>query len=627
VTEPGGWGSTEPGAFLGNARVAALLEEIADLLELKGESSFKVGAYRRAAESVAHSPVDVVAAYRAGMPPQLRGVGDSIAASLAELAEHGSIGYHERLAAELPPSLLAMRALPGLGPRTIGEVWRQLGIATLGELEVAAREGRLRQLRGLSARSEARILEGIARHAGGPRRRMRIGDARWLARRLVDLIEQLPGVVSAIAAGSVRRRTETAGDVDILVETERPDEVVAALAGLPGLAPVTPGTGLRGGHDRITLALLDGPHVDVMTMPPGRSGSYLVHFTGSAEHNVALRQRARQLGWSLSEHGLSLVAAEALPDGLPGMHAGALPPGARTFASEAALYAFLGLADIPPELREGRGELEAAAAGSLPKLVSLEDLRGDCHSHSDWSDGREPLEVMVESARRAGREYQVLTDHTRSLTIANGLGPERVEQQRRVIGELNERFARERDAGVLPEGARPEGFRLLHGCELEITVDGRLDYDDALLASLDVVVASLHVGRRQPRQQLMARYAVAMRNPHVDIISHPSGRKIGQRPDLDLDWDAFYRMAAETGTFLEVNGSEERLDLDEHRIRAAHDAGCRFVIDSDAHDRGEWLNLEWGVDIARRGWLETDDVLNTFPLDRFLATLRERPGG
>jgi DNA polymerase (family 10) len=613
---------------------------------------------------VARSPADVVAAFRTGQPPRLRGVGDSIAASIAELAEYGTIRYHERLRAELPPTLLAMRAIPGMGPRTIGEVWRQLGIATVPELEAAARDGRLRQLRGLSERTEARILEGIARQEDRPRRRMLMGDARWLSDRIVGLLEQLPGARSAVAAGSVRRRRETVGDLDILVETDAPGEVMAALTALPGMAVVTPGTGLRGGHDRVTVELQDGPHIDVMTMPTGRVGSYLVHFTGSAEHNVQLRHRARQKGWSLSEHGVTPLprtsgtdqaSAEAAPsidqptadarskdqpaadptladpttaDPTTADPTTADPTAARsdlrTFESEASLYRWLGLAEIPPELREGRGEIEAAAAGELPDLVELGDLRGDCHSHSDWSDGREPLLVMVESARLAGREYQVLTDHTRSLTIANGLTPERVEQQRRLIGELNERFAHEHARGESPPGSHAGGFRLLHGCELEITTDGRLDYDDELLETFDLVVASLHVGRRQPRQQLMARYEVAMRNPHVDIISHPSGRKIGRRPDLDLDWDAFYRLAAETGTFLEVNGSEERLDLDEHRIRAAHEAGCRFVVDSDAHDRAEWQNLVWGVDIARRGWLEPADVLNTLPLEPFLAAVADR---
>jgi DNA polymerase (family 10) len=348
-----------------------------------------------------------------------------------------------------------------------------------------------------------------------------------------------------------------------------------------------------------------------MAMPPGATGSYLVHFTGSAAHNVGLRHRARERGWSLSEKGLVPLDAPATEP--------------LAFASEAELYAFLELDEIPPELREGGGEIEAAAEGTLPRLVERWQLRGDCHSHSDWSDGREPLEVMAESARAAGREYQVLTDHSQSLAVANGLSSSRVEAQRREVGELNERFAREQARGEAPVEAAAEGFVLLHGTELEITADGRLDYEESLLADFDVVVASLHVGRRQPRAQLMARYELAMRSPYVHIISHPSGRKIGVRPELDLDWEAFYRLAAETGTFLEINGSEARLDLDEHHIRAAIEAGCRFVIDSDAHERREWRHLDWGTAIARRGWVTPDLVANTLSRAAFAALMGEKP--
>jgi DNA polymerase (family X) len=343
-----------------------------------------------------------------------------------------------------------------------------------------------------------------------------------------------------------------------------------------------------------------------MAMPAGAAGTYLVHFTGSAEHNVRLREIARDLGWSLSEHGFSRL------DG-----AGAIARGdaaeRRTFASEQEVYEFLGLAHIPVELREDRGEIEAARSGRLPELVERAQLTGDCHTHSNWSDGHYPIEQMVAEARRRGLRYQVLTDHSQSLAIANGLTPERVDQQRRVIAGINEALAVE-----------VADFRLLHGCELEIRTDGRLDYPDELLARFDVVVASLHVGRRQPRAQLMERYRVALRNPHVDIIAHPSGRKIGLRDDLDLDWEAFYREAAETGTLLEINGSDERLDLDEHRARAAKQAGCRFVIDSDAHYVREFDNLDWGVSQARRAWIETADVANVLPPDEFLAVVRDR---
>jgi DNA polymerase (family 10) len=591
-----------------NARIAAVLAEIADLLEIKGESSFRVGAYRRAADSVRRAGVEVAAAYRAGEAPSLRGVGQTIAERIGELASSGRLGYHEALRAEVPPTLLELLAVPGVGPRTVGEVWRTLGITSLAGLETAAREGRLRAVRGISAATEARVLEGIDQLARRPPRRMRMGEAHALADRVVELVERLPGVQRAVAAGSVRRWCETVGDLDLLVETGSPERVLDQLRSLPLLE--APDVVVRGGGDRTSARLADGPGLDVMTMPPGAAGSYLVHLTGSAEHNAALRQRAREQGWSLSEHGLVPLGDE---------HA---EP--RTFATEAELYAFLGLAHIPPELREGRGEIEAAAAGQLPRLLERSDLRGDCHSHSDWSDGREPLELMAESARADGRSYQVLTDHSRSLGVADGLGPDEVEAQRRVIGGLNERYAREEAAGDCPAGAAAEGFRLLHGTELEITVDGRLDYEDRLLASLDVVVASLHVGRRQPRERLMARYEVALRNPYVHIISHPTGRKIGQRPELDLDWERFYRLAAETGTLLEINGSEARLDLDEHRIRAAAEAGCRFVIASDAHERAEWQHLEWGTRIARRAWVTPAMVANTLPRAAFLESLGEK---
>jgi len=594
---------------LTNSHIAAVLAEIADLLEIKGESSFKVGAYRRAADSVARSGVEVAAAYRESDPPLLRGVGATISERIGELAKSGQSAYHEALRDEVPPTLLAMLTIPGVGPRTVGVIWRTLGIATLPELEAAAQAGTLHQIRGISTKTEARIVEGIGELERRPPRRMLMGQAHAAAERAVALVEALPGVASATAAGSVRRWRETVADIDVLVETEAPEAVIEALRVSRAVEHVESDS--RRGRDRATVHLLDGPQLDVMAMPPGAGGSYLVHFTGSVAHNVALRHHARERGWSLSERGLTPLDDEAVAP--------------TTFATEADLYAFLGLDQIPPELREGSGEIEAAWTGRLPRLVSRTDLRGDCHSHSHWSDGREPLEVMVDSARCEGREYQVLTDHSQSLTIANGLSPARVEAQRRIIAELNERFERELAIGDLPQGAHPGGFRLLHGTELEITIDGRLDYEDELLASFDVVVASLHVGRRQPRAQLMARYEMAMRSPHVDIISHPSGRKIGGRPELDLDWEAFYRRATETGTLLEINGSEARLDLDEHRIRAAIEAGCHFVIDSDAHERREWQNLDWGTAIARRGWVEPELVANTLPLESFMALMREKP--
>ena len=590
--------------LLGNDELARILYEIGDMLEIQGELPFKVGAYRRAAESVAHSPLDIARAYRMGKPPRLPGVGKAIDEKLAELADTGRLRYYERLRRDVPPSVVTLLQVPGLGSRTAGELWRQAGISSLEDLEKAAREGRLRKLRGMSQRTEERLLDGLRTLRRRPPRRMRLGTAADIVARVGRTFDGAAGVRQVVPAGSFRRRRETIADIDLLVETDQPEQVIARLHASPAVERVG-GHGGRSGAHRTTVQLMRGPQVDLMTMPVGAAGTYLVHFTGSAEHNVRLRELARDLGWSLSEHGFVRLDESGEPLAGDGAER-------RTFATENEVYEFLGLSFIAPELREDRGEIEAARAGSLPNLVERSQLQGDCHTHSDWSDGQLSIERMAETARAQGLRYQVLTDHSHSLTIARGLTPERVEQQRRIIGQLNERFARE----------APD-FRLLHGCEMEIRTDGRLDYDDKLLRRFDVVVASLHVGRRQPRAQLMARYRVALRNPHVDVIAHPSGRKIGIREDLDLEWDAFYREAAETGTILELNGSDERLDLDDRRARAAHDAGCRFTIDSDAHYRHEFDNLEWGVSQARRAWLEPSDVLNTLPPDDFLAAVTD----
>ena len=355
-----------------------------------------------------------------------------------------------------------------------------------------------------------------------------------------------------------------------------------------------------------------------MIMPPGEAGTYLVHFTGSKEHNVRLRAMARGQGWSLSEKGFLRIGEDGAP--LTGDEAEL-----RTFATETEAYAFLGLPFIEPELREDGGEIEAALAGRLPSLITQADLRGDLHSHSDWSDGTHAIEVMAEAARRRGYAYQVLTDHSQSLAIARGLTPERVAEQREIVATLNARFAAEEAAGTAPPGTPPGGFRLLHGCELEIRADGQLDFEDDLLASFDLVVASLHVSRRQPRAELTRRTLNAIRSPHVDVIAHPAGRMIDTRDDLDLDWDQVYAEAARTGTALEMNGSPHRLDLAVERARRAVADGCVLSIDSDAHRTDELDYVRWGISQARRAWVEPANVVNTRDRDALLAWAAGKP--
>ncbi|HEX9551183.1 MAG TPA: DNA polymerase/3'-5' exonuclease PolX, partial [Candidatus Limnocylindrales bacterium] len=494
---------------------------------------------------------------------------------------------------------LEVLRVPGLGPKTVRQIYTTLGIATLDELRVAAESGRLRGLRGLSTRTEQAILEGIA---GLERRerRLLLNQARDIVDQVAGMVAGIDGVRRVVPAGSYRRRRETIGDLDFLAEADVPAEVADRFTAWPSVAAV-----INQGTAKASVELGGrGPQIDLMLMTPGAAGTYLIHFTGSKDHNVRLRARARDRGWSLSEKGFLRIGEDGQP--LSGDAAEL-----RTFKTEAEAYAFLDLPFIEPELREDRGEIEAALAGRLPRLVAVDDLRGDLHSHSDWSDGSHSIEVMAEAARRRGHAYQVLTDHSISLAIARGLSPERVEQQRAVIAGLNRRFAAEEDAGTAPPETPAEGFRLLHGCELEIRADGRLDYEDELLATFDVVVASLHVGRRQPRAELTARTLNAVRNRHVDVIAHPSGRMIGTRDDLDLDWEAVYAEAARTGTVLEMNGSPHRLDLAVERARHAVARGCLLAIDSDAHRTSEFEHLAWGVSQARRAWVEPGVVLNT----------------
>jgi DNA polymerase (family 10) len=597
---------------LTNGDLARVFHEIGDILEVKGELVFKTVAYHRAADAIGRSPIDLVAAYRAGAPPKVPGVGQAISDKIAELVTTGQMRFLDKLRAEVPASLVELLQIPGLGPKTVRQLHEELGISTLDELRTAAESGSIRGVRGLSERTEQLILEGIARLETQPRRLL-LHQAEAHVAALVEALGAVPGVLSIEPAGSYRRRKETIGDLDLLAETTDPAALMKRFTSLGTVDTVV----ARGGH-KSAIRLFRGPQVDLMVMPPDTAGAYRIHFTGSKEHNVRLRARARDRGWSLSEYGFLRIGDDGEP--LTGAAAEL-----RTFATEDEAYAFLDLPFIEPELREDEGEIEAAIAGTLPVLVTKPDLRGDCHSHSDWSDGTHPIERMAEAARRRGYAYQVLTDHSQSLAIARGLTPDRVEEERSIIAALNARFEQEERDGTAPAETPAEGFRLLHGCELEVRADGELDYDDALLARFDLVVASVHVSRRQPRAELTRRTLNAIRSPHVDIIAHPAGRMIQTRDDLDLDWETIYFEAAGTGTALEVNGSPHRLDLSAERARRAVAAGCVLAIDSDAHNTGELDDVRWGVSQARRGWVTAANILNTRSRADLLAWVAAKP--
>jgi len=603
----------EPPGELTNGDLARVFHDIGDMLEVKGELVFKTVAYHRAADAIGRSPVDLVAAYRAGDAPKVPGVGAAISDKIKELATTGRMSFYDRLCAEIPPSLVELLRIPGLGPKSVRQIYTELGIQTMDDLRQAAEAGRLQTLRGLSAKTEQLILEGIARLESAPKRLL-LHRAEAAIDGLIGALIDTPGVRSIEPAGSFRRRKESIGDLDLLAETDDGPALIERFTTLGVVDHVVN----KGGY-KAAVRLLRGPQADLMIMPPGTAGTYRIHFTGSKEHNVRLRERSRDQGWSLSEKGFLRIGEGGEP--LTGDAAEL-----RTFATEAEAYAFLGLPFIEPELREDGGEIEAALAGTLPRLVELGDLRGDLHSHSDWSDGVHSIEVMAETARRRGHAYQVLTDHSQSLAIARGLAPDRVEQQRTIIAELNARYAAEEAAGTAPPETPPEGFRLLHGCELEIRADGALDYPDELLERFDLVVASVHVSRRQTRAELTRRTLNGIESPHVDVIAHPSGRMIGTRDDLDLDWDAVYAAAARTGTVLEMNGSPHRLDLAVERARRAIEIGCTISIDSDAHKTAEFDHLRWGVSQARRAWVEPHHVLNTRSRKDLLAWVAGKPG-
>jgi DNA polymerase (family X) len=583
---------------LTNGDLARIFHEIGDMLEVKGELSFKTVAYHRAADAIGRSPVDLVAAYRDGEAPKIPGVGPAISDKIKEIATTGRMAYYDKLVAEVPPSLVELLRIPGLGPKTVRQIWLELGILSIADLRTAAEAGTIRELRGLSERTEQLILEGIRRLETTPRR-MHLHRAEATIFGVIEALTDTPGVASIEPAGSFRRRRDSIGDLDLLAETDDGPGLIERFTTF-GLVDQV----LNKGGYKAAVKLFRGPQVDLMVMPPGAAGTYRIHFTGSKEHNVRLRERARDQGWSLSEKGFLRIGEDGEP--LTGDEAEL-----KTFATEDEAYAFLGLPYIEPELREDEGEIEAALAGRLPRLIDLDDLSGDLHSHSDWSDGTHTIDQMAEAARRRGHAYQVLTDHSQSLAIARGLTPDRVEEQRAIIAELNARYAREEAEGTAPPETPPEGFRLLHGCELEIRADGELDYPDELLARFDLVVASVHVSRRQSKAELTRRTLNGIRNPHVDVIAHPSGRMIGGRDDLDLDWDTIYGEAARTGTVLEMNGSPHRLDLAVERARRAVATGCTLSVDSDAHKIAEFDHLRWGITQARRAWVEPGVVLNT----------------
>ena len=572
---------------ISNQEVAALLEDIADLLEVKNENQFRVRAYREAARTIGGMTENVLKLWEEGRLREIPGVGPSIASKIDEFLRTGRLQYYEELRAQTPVGFTQLLSVPGLGPRRAEILRQKLGVTTLAQLEEALREHRVRGLPGFGEKVEENLLREIER-LPQRQRRLLLGVALPAAEEVISLLRGHPAVARISEAGSIRRRVETIGDIDILVASDRPLEVMDAFTTLPIVKET-----LAKGPTKSSVLTKSNLQIDLRVVRIQEYGSALQYFTGSKSHNIALRDIAIAKGYKLSEYGLfeadtgRVIAQE----------------------TEDQIYLALGLEPIPPELRENRGELEAAARRELPDLVQLSDICGDLQVHSDWSDGHNSVEEMARAAKDLGLEYIAMTDHSQGLGVAGGLTPERVVEQGALIRDLNRRLA---------------PFRILHGAEVDIRADGSLDYDDTVLRQLDYICISVHNAFGQSRERMTQRVAKALQHPLVHALNHPTGRLIGRRRGYDLDLEEIIRVAAEHGKALEINAQPDRLDLDDVWARRAKEAGVPLVISTDAHELGHLDFMRYGVFVARRGWAEKGDVLNTRSLKSLEAWLHQR---
>ena len=552
-----------------NTELAERFELLADMLELDGADAFRLAAYRRAAARIRESAVPVAQLAVEGKATRLSGIGGTIEGKIVEVVETGDMNALAKLRAKLPPGLVDVMHVPGLGPKTARKLWAELGVEDLDGLRAAAEQQKLRDLPGLGAKTEEKVLKSLAAppKVAAATGRTLLGKALPAVRRAVEEIEA-SGLADRVSeAGSVRRRAETTKDIDLIATATDPGALTSFFSEREWVAEV-----VAKGGTKATVVSHEGFRFDLRVVPPESYGNLLQHFTGSKDHNVALREDAVRQGLSVSEYGI----ADA--------------EGGDTFTAqdEEQVYIRLGYAWIPPELRENRGELEAAREGALPHMVELADLKGDLHMHTDWSDGRASLDEMVLAAKERGHRYIAICDHARRLRDG------RLEAQTEAIAALN-----------------VSGITVLAGIEVDIRADGSLDMDDESLAGRDWVMASIHSGFDGPMEKLTERLVAAMQSPHVDCIGHPTGRKINRRPSYELDFERVCEVAVETGTFLEINAQPDRLDLTDTLARAAVEAGVRLVISTDAHRVDELDNLELGVAQARRGWVSPEQVVNT----------------
>ena len=568
-----------------NQEIAGLFNDIADLLEIKGGNPFRIRAYRRAALNIESFPKDV-AETPADELMKIPGIGQDLAGKIEEYVKTGRVQAYEDLKKEVPEGLSLLLSVPGLGPKTARVFFEKLQIKNLEDLERFARGHKLSGLPGIKEKTEENILKGIEMLKRGMERQP-LGKVLPIANNILEHLRKNAPVLNLNIAGSIRRWKDTIKDIDILATSKDPKSVMHAFVHLPDVKDV-----LMHGPTKSSLILREGIQVDLRVVEEDSFGAALAYFTGSKSHNIRLREMAVKAGLKLNEYGIFREKDEKKLGG----------------RNEEDIYRILGLPFIAPEMREDSGEIEAALEGRLPELVALADIRGDLHVHTKRSDGSHDFDELIEAAKKRGYEYIAITDHSKGLRIANGLNEERLTAEKKEIDALNKKL---------------KGFRLLAGVEVDIRSDGQLDLPDEMLKQLDIVVASVHSGFRQSREQITKRIVSAMRNPYVSVIAHPTGRLIGERDPYEVDMQEILRVAKETGTAIEINAYPLRLDLNDTAVKMAKEKGVRIAISTDTHVTSQFEYMSYGVSIARRGWLEKDDVLNTLSYTQLKKALKK----
>ncbi len=570
-----------------NAAVAQVFQDLADLLELKGENRFKIKAYERAARTIEGLSVDLEQVMNEGRLREIPGVGEAIAKKISELLSTGRLDVYEKLRSEFPDGIRSLMDVPGVGPRIAARAHQELGVNSIDDLEKAIVDGRFASLQGLGEKTADNILRQLRRHRHKDVRIL-LGTAQPLVDEIVSALRDQLGVRHLEPAGSLRRARETVGDIDIMGTADEPARIVEAFLHLPMVEEV-----LAKGPTKASVIAANGIQVDLRMVDHESYGSLLQHFTGSKEHNVLLREMALHRGLSLSEYGITVLDTGEV----------------EKYTDEAAFYERLGLQLIPPELREAQGEIEAAQKRQLPELIELADIKGDLHVHTDWSDGHDSIEAMAMAAQGLGYEYLAITDHSAGRGIAHGLSVERLREQIAEIRDVDAKLSR---------------IRLLAGIELDIRADGALDYPDDILEELDIVVAAVHSSMQQDSEKMTRRVIRAIENPRVHVLAHPTCRLIGTREPVEIDLEEVFRASVRTNTALEINAMPDRLDLRDTQAKRAGEVGVSLVIGTDSHSVDHLDLMRFGVGVARRGWCRASDVLNTRPVDEFLRWLKRR---